>query len=119
VTTSDPSVATDDDGFDSEEEGVTDINETDVVTTSDTSIATDDDDFDGEEEVDSDIDETAFDDDCTHRPTRPRTTQTVKTILAECRSIFEYLIEENEVFNHMSENIDGFTHHTFASDMTG
>ena len=119
VTTSEPSIATDDDGYDSEEEEATDINETADATTSDTSIATGDDDFDGEEEVDSDIDETAFDDDCTHRPTRPTTTQTIETILAECRSIFEYLIEEKEVFNHMSENIDGFTHRTFAADNNG
>ena len=102
VTTSEPIIATDDAGYDSEEEEGTDINETNVETTSDTSVATGDDDIDGEEEVDSDIDETASDDNYTHRPTRPSMTPTIKTILAECRSIFEYLIEEKEVFSIQS-----------------
>ncbi len=34
----------------------------------------------------------------------------LETILTECKQIFEYVIEKNEVFNYESENIEDFVH---------
>jgi hypothetical protein len=48
----------------------------------------------GSDEEVAGSDEADVKDDKMHRPTRPRVTQTLETILTECKQIFEYVIEK-------------------------
>jgi hypothetical protein len=65
------------------------------------------------------MDEPAVDDEYTQKATRPRATQTVKRILADCRKMFEFAVSENEVFNHMSEHIEDIVHQTCKGRSNG